>query len=208
MRAMADADGRTFQRPWTAAVALLTAAHHGFELTSGVGLVLQPELGLVPAGALWGAQIPLWITLAAKGGRRWDRLLAVWSGAALAGVAVHFVLWPWRRNKLGLPVLSEAEGLSPALLPAYSTLLHLWGVACVGSIALEVRPGHRRWSLVGLAALPLLRKSAAHHFAWLTQEAQRNPAWWNRGVADAPPRPSTAAVASAVLEDASHPASG
>ena len=40
----------------------------------------------------------------------------------------------------------------------------------------------RRWSLVGLAALPLLRRSAQHHFSWLTQEAQKNPAWWNRGV--------------------------
>ncbi len=169
-------------------VALLTAAHHGFELTSGVGLVMQPELGLVGAGAVWGVQIPLWITLAAKGNRRWDRLLAVFSGAALAGVVVHFILWPWRRNKLGLPVLSEAEGLSPSLLPAYSALLHVWGAACVCSIALDVRPGHRRWSLVGLATLPLLRKSAKHHFEWIAQEAQKNPAWWNRGVAAHPGR--------------------
>jgi len=163
-------------------VAILTAAHHGFELTSGVGLVMQPELGLVPAGALWGAGIPAWIHLAAKGNGKWDRLLAASSGAALAGVFVHFFLWPWRRNKLGLPVLTEAEGLRPSMLPAYSALLHVWGAACVLSIVRDVRPGARRWSLVGLAAFPLLRRSAEHHFAWLTQEALKNPAWWNRGV--------------------------
>jgi hypothetical protein len=74
-----------FRRPWTMAAASLTAAHHGFELSNGVGLVGQPELGLVGASALWGAQIPTWIALAAKGGKQWDRLLAVWSGAALGG---------------------------------------------------------------------------------------------------------------------------
>lgn len=163
-------------------VAILTAAHHGFELTNGVGLVWQPELGLAPASALWGAQIPLWVTLAAKGGRRWDRLLAVLSGTALAGVFVHFLLWPWRRNRLGIPILTEAEGLEPNVLPAYNALLQVWGLACGVSILHEVRPGARRWSLVGLAALPLLRRSAQHHFSWLTQEAQKNPAWWNRGV--------------------------
>jgi hypothetical protein len=108
--------------------------------------------------------------------------VAVSSGAALAGVFVHFFLWPWRRNRLGLPVLTEAEGLGPSLLPAYSALLHVWGAACVLSIVRDVRPGTRRWSLLGLATLPLLRRSAQHHFDWLTQQASENPAWWNRGV--------------------------
>src|ERR1700686_2045738 len=69
---------RKVRRPWTALTATLTAAHHGFELSSGVGLVLQPEMGLGPACALWGSQIPVWIGLAARGDRRWDRLLAAW----------------------------------------------------------------------------------------------------------------------------------
>lgn len=169
-------------RPWTTATAILTAAHHGFELSSGVGLVLQPELGLGFAGALWGTGIPAWIRLAAKGDdTRWDPLLAAWSGASLAGVVVHFSLWPWRHNKLGLPVLTEAEGLPSSSLPAYNALLHLWAAASALSIIREVRPGARRWALVGLATLPLLRRSAQHHFSWLKQEALTNPAWWNRG---------------------------
>ncbi len=164
------------------AAATLTAAHHGFELASGVGLVLQPELGLVPACALWGTQIPVWISLAGRPDRRWDRLLAVWSGAAVAGAFVHFLLWPWRRARWGVPVLTEAEGLAPASLPAYTALLYAWGTASAVSIVLEVSPGHRRWALLGLASLPLLRHSARHHFAWLTDVATTDPQWWNRGV--------------------------
>jgi hypothetical protein len=179
----------TVRRPWTAAAAVLTAAHHSFELSSGVGLVLQPELGLGPAGALWGAQIPAWIALAARGDRRWDKLLAAWSGAALGGAMVHFFLWPWRSNRWGIPVLTEAEGLRPSSLPAYNSLLYAWGAASALSIVRELTPGSRRWALLGLATLPLLRRSAQHHFSWLTHEAVTNPAWWNRGVRPGARRP-------------------
>jgi len=171
-------------RPWTMLSATLTAAHHGFELSSGIGLVGQPELGLLGAGALWATQIPAWITLAARGGKRWDRLLAAWSGAALGGAVVHFLIWPWRRSRLGIPVLAEAEGLGVSQLPAYNTLLYAWGAASALSIALEVPRRDRRWALVGLAALPLLRRSAEHHFSWIVDQAATNPAWWNRGVQD------------------------
>ena len=172
------------QRPFTVLAAALTAAHNAFELSSGIGLVAQPELGLAGAGALWGAQIPAWIGLAAKGGRRWDRALAVASGVALSGAAVHFVIWPWRRNRLGLPVLTEAEGLDASRLPAYNTLLYAWAAASALSIVREIPPRDRRWALGGLATLPVLRLSAKHHFTWLVQQARTNPAWWNRGVQD------------------------
>lgn len=174
--------GRRVQRPWTVLAATLTAAHHGFELSNGIGLVGQPELGLVGAGALWGTQIPVWITLAARGGRRWDKLLAAWSGAALGGAVVHFLLWPWQRNRLGIPVLSEAEGLGASRLPPYNVILHFWIVASALSIVREIGPRDRRWAWAGLATLPLLRFSAQHHFSWLVEQAGENPAWWNRGV--------------------------
>ncbi len=172
------------RRPWTVLAAVGTAAHHGFELSQGVGLVLQPELGLMGSGALWGGQIPVWVAMAARGGRRWDKLLAVWSGAALAGVAVHFLLWPWHRNRFGIPVLTEAEGLPASALPVYNAVLQGWAVASVLSIAGEVSPRDRKWALVGLASLPLLVKSAQHHFTWLHEEAAVRPAWWNRGAGD------------------------
>jgi len=178
----ATRSGPTVKRPWTVLTAALTAAHHGVELSSGIGLVGQPELGLVGSGALWAAQIPAWVALAARGGRRWDRLLAVWSGVALGGVVVHFLVWPWRRGALGLPVLTEAEGLSASTLPSYNALLYGWGAASVLSIALDVPRRDRRWALFGLAALPVLRISARHHFSWIVDQAATRPAWWNRGV--------------------------
>jgi hypothetical protein len=175
-------DAVTLRRPWTMATAILTAAHHGFELSSGVGLVLQPELGLGFAGALWGTAIPAWAYVAAKGeNTRWDPLLAAWSGTSLAGVIVHFSLWPWQQNRLGLPVLTEAEGLGSSSLPAYNAVLHVWAAASTLSILRDVRPPARPWALVGLATMPLLRRSAQHHFSWLKQQAMTNPAWWNRG---------------------------
>ena len=181
----------TVPRPWTTLTAAFTAAHHGFELSNGIGLVGQPELGLVGAGLLWGTQIPTWIALAAKGGRRWDRLLAMWSGAALGRVMIHFLIWPLRRNAVGIPVLAEAEGLDDSKLPAYTALLYGWGAAAVLSIALEVPARERRWALLGLAAMPVLRRAAGHHFSWIVDQAATRPAWWNRGVqgrSDPPPR--------------------
>lgn len=172
----------SLQRPWTMLAAAGTAAHHGFELSQGVGLVGQPELGLWGAGALWGIQIPVWLALAARGGRRWDKVLAVSSGAALGGVLVHFLLWPWRYNKIGIPFLTEAEGIQESMLPAYNTVLRAWFLASALSIALEISPRDRKWALVGLGTLPLLRRSAKHHFSWIVHEAATNPAWWNKGI--------------------------
>jgi hypothetical protein len=173
---------RNVQRPWTALAAASTAAHHVFELSNGIGLVWQPELGLAGAGALWGTEIPIWIALAARGNERCDKALAAGSGANIASVLVHFLLWPSRRNRVGLPMLTEAEGLDASLLPAYNLLLYFWAVASALSIVREISPRDRRWALVGFAALPLMRKSARHHFLWLTEQAATNPAWWNRGV--------------------------
>ena len=177
-------DPRRITHPWSMATAALTAAHHGFELAGGFGLVLQPELGLAGSGAFWGAQLPVWAVASARGGGRWDRLLAMWSGAALAGVADHFVMWPLRRTRLGLPVLAEAEGLDGAGLAAYNTILYVWGTAAALSILVDTPRGRRRWALVGLATLPLQRASAARHFAWLGDQAAEAPAWWNRAVGD------------------------
>lgn len=171
---------RGIRRPWTELTAAATAAHHGFELLSGVGLVWQPELGLSGAGALWGAQIPMWVAMALRKGNRYDRVLASWSGSALSGVLVHFLLWPWKRNKVGLPVLTEAEGLGHSQLPAYNAILYVWAVAAVLSIR-ELPRGTRIWAITGFATLPFLRWSARHHFSWLHEQAATNPAWWNRG---------------------------
>jgi hypothetical protein len=159
-----------------------TAAHHGFELANGVGLVWQPELGLARAGAVWMVELVSWAALAARGGHRADGVLAALAGASLAGVGVHFVLWPWERGPLGVPVLTEAEGLSPRQLPFYNMILWFWAVASAGSLALEIPPASRPWALAGAASLPAFVVSARHHFEWVNEQAETNPAWWNRGV--------------------------
>lgn len=162
---------------------MLTAVHHGFELSTGIGIVLQPEMGLAGAGALWGSQLPAWLALASRGGPRWDRVLAVWSGAALAGVTVHFILWPLRRSRVGLPVLAEAEGLDARGLAFYNALLYAWGATSALSLVCEIPRGARRWAVVGLATLPLQLVSARHHFDWVRGESDARPAWWNRALA-------------------------
>ncbi|MGA2528780.1 MAG: hypothetical protein ABSG36_06405, partial [Acidimicrobiales bacterium] len=82
-----------------------------------------------------------------------------------------------------LPVLSEAEGLSPWQMPAYNALLRAWAAASAGSIVLEVPRGSRRWAVLGGALLPVFVVSARHHFQWVRQQAEINPTWWNRAIA-------------------------
>ena len=171
---------RRVSRPLSLLAVAGTAAHHSFELGNGVGLVWQPELGLGGAGGLWVVQLGLWSWMAARGGRRWDRGLAMLAGSGIAGVVVHFTLWPWKRNRFGIPVLTEAEGLPPSRLPAYNAILGLWGLASMVSL-LELTPSRRRWALTGLVALPIFRVSARHHFKWAVEQSSENPAWWNRG---------------------------
>jgi hypothetical protein len=168
------------RRPFSVLSALGTAAHHGYELGSGVGLVLQPEVGLTGSLALWGLQLPVWTAGAAKGGRRWDKTLALWAGAGLAGALVHYVMWPWRRTRLGLPALTAAEGLSATQLPVYNGILWAWSAASALALALEVPRGARRWAMAGLLTMPIMRLSARHHFEWIRRQAATDPAWWNR----------------------------
>lgn len=121
------AQKRRIERPFALGAALGTAAHHGFELASGLGLVWQPQIGLPGAATLWSVQILSWAGLAARGSRRTDPVLAAFSGASLAGVAVHYLLWPSQPGQCGLPVLIEAEGLSPWQMPSYNAMLHRVG---------------------------------------------------------------------------------
>lgn len=176
------AQKRRIERPFALGAALGTAAHHGFELASGLGLVWQPQIGLPGAATLWSVQILSWAGLAARGSRRTDPVLAAFSGASLAGVAVHFLLWPSQPGQCGLPVLIEAEGLSPWQMPSYNAMLRAWAVAASGSLVVEVPRGSRRWAFVGLALLPAFVLSARHHFSWVKEQAVTNPRWWNRGI--------------------------
>lgn len=169
------------RRPLTALTALGTAAHHGYELRAGVGLVFQPWMGLGGSIAFWGVNLPVLFWAAARGGDRFDKPLAFANGTALGGMAVHFTIWPWKA-RAGLPMLTEAEGLSTDQLPAYNGILWVWALASALALWRETPRGARRWFVLGaLNAIPF-RASAKHHFTWATEQARTNPAWWNRGL--------------------------
>lgn len=167
------------RRPLHLIAALSTAAHHVFELGAGVGLVFQPYLGLSGALSFWGTGLPGWALLAARGSSRADPVLAVAAGTGMAGAAIHFSLWPWRLRG-PLPWLTGAEGLRPGQMPAYNLVLYVWAGACLTALLVETPGKSRLWALAGLAAGVPLRSSARHHFDWLREVAESEPAWWNR----------------------------
>jgi hypothetical protein len=167
-----------------------TAAHHGFELAAGVGLVFQPYAGLGGALAGWATALPAWAALASsprlarRTGRPGDAGLAVLAGVSLAGALLHFALWPVGRwpagRRLALPVLVEAEGLGARQLPVYNAILYGWAAASLAALLGGTPRGSRRWAAAGFASWIPLSLSARHHFEWLRAEAAARPAWWNR----------------------------
>ena len=164
------------KRPFTALTALGTAAHHGYELRAGVGIVFEPFLGRRRAIAMWSAIFAYWLAAARTG--RDPRLTAHANGAALGGALVHFVLWPWELRK-GIPTLTEAEGLRPDQLPAYNGVLRFWIAAATLALAFETPRDGRAAALAGLAMGEPLRRSAAHHFRWAREQARREPERWS-----------------------------
>lgn len=169
------------RRPFHAMTAAGAMAHHIFELAAGVGLVLQPELGLQGAAAFWGLVFSTWLGASSRGSSRWDRVLGLGAGLSLMGAGIHFSIWPWRRLH-GVPILTEAEGLEPRLMPAYNAVLYFWALAAVGALIRETPRGSRRPALAALVALPVAQASARYHFKWVREQSRKNPAWWNRGV--------------------------
>jgi hypothetical protein len=166
------------RRPFGALAAVGTAAHHGFELRAGVGLVFEPFLGRRGALALWAVALPAWILMAARGSRRFEPSLAFNAGSALAGALVHFVQWPWSLRS-GLPTLEEAEGLTHEQLPAYNAILQSWVAAAALALAVETPRSAWPWALAGLATGEPLRRSAVHHFAWARRQAELEPERWS-----------------------------
>lgn len=153
-------------------------AHNAYETRAGVGLVFEPFLGRRGALAMWGAYLPLMLGAALRNGEWARRLTAFGAGVGVAGVAVHFVAWPWSLHN-GLPMLDEAEGLSEDQLPAYNAVLWFWLVCSALSLPAANRPGARRFAVVGLLNFPVLLASARHHFSWAREQARLEPDRWS-----------------------------
>ena len=167
-------------RPLSSVAALGTAAHHGFELQSGVGLVFEPWLGRRGALALWGVVLPTYAVgaLAAGPDSMTARLVTLGNGMSLSGGLVHYAQWPWELRR-GIPVLTEAEGMTDDRLPAYNRILQVWTAAAALALLRETPRGTRRWGLLGVLLGEPLRRSAIHHFKWAREQARREPDRWS-----------------------------
>lgn len=166
-------------KPFNVLAALGSAAHNGFERWAGVGVFLEPWLGRRRTDAVWSVALPFWLWRATRGGPRDEPLLAFNAGVAIAGALVHFADWPWSLRFGVLPWLDEAEGLPPEQLSVYNTVLWLWLLGGVASVAFETRPEHRKWAAAGVATAPALLASARHHFTWAREQARRDPDHWS-----------------------------
>ena len=92
--------------------------------------------------------------------------------------------WPWSLRWGVVPMLEEAEGLTPAQMPYYNAIILTWMAAAVGALALETRPEHRKFAAAGVASGPLLLLSARHHFHWAAEQAMREPEKWSPSLRD------------------------
>jgi hypothetical protein len=177
---------RNIFKPLNALATLGAAGHNGFERWAGVGVFLEPWIGRRASNMLWGVTLPVGFERALRGGERDAPLLAFNAGIAIAGMVVHFVDWPWSLRWGLVPWLDEAEGLTPAQLPAYNAILWAWLIGGAGSVLIETHREHLKYAVAGMATAPLLLESARHHFAWAKLQARRDPAHWSAALIDDP----------------------
>jgi hypothetical protein len=166
------------RRPWTRLASAAMAGHVFFELGAGVGMPLASVLGPVPAAACWATG-----TVAvqkAAGSPSRDTALAVVNGVSLAAALGHLAGWPRRRTRVGLPWLTECEGLGPALMRWYNPIVYLGGVAAAVALATENGAGPRWAGLAPLALVPALIRVQHVEHERLRRLAARRPGWWNR----------------------------
>lgn len=166
------------RRPLHAAAGGLTAVHQLVELGAGTGVIGASRFGLPGAIAASVVLDGGWMALA-RSRFRAPRTLAFLSGIAVGVPAIHFVLWPWTKQR-GVPWLTEAEGLPPRLMDPYNGILYAWAGAGLLALLLETPARHRRWAVAGATSVFLARPQIEAHFRWMAEEGKRHPAWWNR----------------------------
>ncbi len=166
-------------RPWIRAGVVAFAAHVGYELAAGVAVPLAGRIGPVAACALHGGgALAAYQAAARVPPGRGGRAFAVLDGFMAAAVLGHFTAWP-RATRAGLPWLTECEGMSGRLMPAYNLILHASAVTALGGLR-EVGDS-RRWALGTVAVVaPVMRWAQPREYESLRAQAARRPGWWNR----------------------------
>jgi hypothetical protein len=167
-------------RPLTRLATAGLAGHVFFELAAGVGMPLASVIGPLRAAGLWATGSAVAWRAAATRPASADPVFAVGNGVALAAVLGHLSGWPRRRTRLGLPWLEDCEGLGPALMPVYNSILYASAAAALGGILLENRSQRRYLAALPLLLVPLVSRTQHVEARRLAELARTRPAWWNR----------------------------
>ncbi|WP_437104785.1 hypothetical protein [Streptomyces sp. enrichment culture] len=107
-------------------------------------------------------------------------MFTVLDSISFAAVIGHLAGWPKRRTRLGIPWLTDCEGLGPRLMPYYNPILYISGTAAAAAVLLENRSAPRRLPLLSLPLVPLLVVAQRAEHRRLKAIAEAHPAWWNR----------------------------
>lgn len=143
---------------------------------------LAPHLGVRAGAAVFAvpaavAYIPADLLASPRG----DRSYAMVNGVFLAEVVAHYASWP-RTWRLGVPWLTECEGLEGRVMVPYNVLLQVSGVAAVAGLR-ENRTQWRWGVATALVVAPVLRWVTPREYARLLEQAAERPRWWNRRLA-------------------------
>jgi hypothetical protein len=165
------------RRPWTRSASVALAGHVFFELAAGVGMPGASVLGPGPAAALWAGGTAAVQRAAGRSPGGAGPALA--NGLGLAAVVAHLAGWPHRWTRLGVPWLTDCEGLGAELMRWYNPVVHAGGITALAALLTENRQA-RRAGLLPLALVPaLVRLQHAEHER-LRERARTRPGWWNR----------------------------
>jgi len=154
------------------------AGHVFFELGAGVGMPFASVLGPIPAAGCWAAGAVAVQRSAGSSSR--DTVLAAVNGTSLAAAVAHLAGWPRRRTLLGLPWLTDCEGLGADLMRWYNPIVYAGGVAAAVALLTESRAAPRWAGPAPLLLVPLLIRVQHAEHERLRRLAVRRPGWWNR----------------------------
>jgi hypothetical protein len=171
-------------RRWTQAAIAGLAAHVFLELAAGVGMPGASLVGPAPAAVAWaGGTRAVW-RIARRTAGPGDQALTVYNGLALTAVVAHYAAWPRRRTRIGVPWLTECEGLRGDVMLAYNLILLGSGGAALVALVRENPSASAVSRLAPLLLIPLFGRVQHREHDRLAKIAQERPAWWNRRLTD------------------------
>ena len=134
--------------------------------------------GPLPVAAGWATGSLLACHAAGRGKDSHNRAFGLLNGMFLSAVLAHFRFWP-KHWIIGMPWLSECEGLRGKVMMPYNAILYVCGLAAVAGLLENGRAG-LPGTAVPVVLVPALIRVQGLEFQRLKTQARRRPAWWNR----------------------------